>query len=322
MNTEGRRSLLWGMTFLATVVVTSTAWAQAGGTAGAFARMGFHARGMAMGNALTAMRYREIQTYYNPALAPFAQGHTAAVSFGILSLDRSLNFLSYTLNAPPTAGVSVGLINAGVRDIDGRDNDGVHTENYSTSENQFYLSLANKFDERVSVGMSVKIYYHKLFEEVSSTTVGFDAGIVVLATDEITIGFIVQDIGSKYKWDTSPIYGQSGTTSSEKFPALIRVGATYAILDGAGVISLDLERSSVRTLLVRFGGEFLIHDLFSIRGGLDRWNLKDNTAGAKPSLGFSLSKPFDDWVPKLDYAFVFEPFAPSDIHMITLSVHF
>jgi hypothetical protein len=316
------RSKKLGVILALITIFTSPLLAQIGGTAGTFARMGFNARGMSMGNALTAMQYGEIQTHYNPALAPFAEAHTATVSFSLLSLDRYLNFLSYTQNAPPTAGFSVGIINAGVRHIDGRDNDGFHTEEFSTSENQFYLSFANRFDERVSLGVTVKLYYYKLFEEVSSTTVGFDAGIVVLATDDITVGFTVQDIASKYKWDTSPIYGQNGATTTEKFPTLFRGGITYKLPESYGVVSLDFENSSEKTFILRLGGEFFVHEFVSLRGGIDRWNLKDNTAGAKPSLGFGLTKPFGDWIPKLDYAYVFEPFAPSDMHIITLSVRF
>jgi len=296
--------------------------AQIGGIPGAFARMGFNARGISMGNASTALRYGDIQTYYNPALASFAKDHTVAASFGVLSLDRSLNFLSYTHEAPPTAGFSLGIINAGVRRIDGRDNDGFHTESYSTSENQFYLSFANRFDERVSAGLTVKLYYYKLFEDVSSTTVGFDAGIVIMAADDISIGLAVQDIGSKYRWDTSPIYGVNGTTTTEKFPTLYRAGIAYDLPETYGVVSLDVEISSAKTTIVRLGAEMFVHEFVSLRGGIDRWNLNDNTAGLKPALGFGLTKPFDDWIPKLDYAFVFEPFAPGDMHLITFSVRF
>lgn len=303
-------------------MLCSASFAQIGGTAGAFARMGYNARGMAMGNALTAMRHGAITTYYNPALAPFAEKQTASASVGFLSLDRHINFLNYSQNAPPTAGFSIGLINAGVSRIDGRDNDGIHTEDYSTSENQFHLSFANKFDQRVSLGVTVKLYYFKLLDQVSSTTVGFDFGALISATDELSLGIAVQDIGSKYKWDTTPIYGQSGTNTSDKFPTLYRGGLSYKLPESYGVVSLDVEGSSEKTFVVRMGTEIQIHEFVAIRGGLDRWNLNDNTIGTKPSLGFGLRKPFDDWTPTLDYAFVFEPFTPEGMHIITLSVQF
>lgn len=102
------------------------------GLAGAPMRMGFGARGMAMGNAMTAVTSGDVQSYYNPALVPFETEPTAVATYGVLSLDRTLNFLSYTKSLKPNAGFSLSLINAGVGNIDGRDRDGIHTETYST----------------------------------------------------------------------------------------------------------------------------------------------------------------------------------------------
>lgn len=308
--------------FAMALMVWSTGWAQIGGQAGAFARMGYHARGMAMGNAFTALNGGEIHTHYNPALASFAGARTLSASFGILSLDRRLNFLDFVLPAPPTAGLSVGLINAGVSRIDGRDSDGMRTEEYSTSENQFFLSFANRFDKRVSLGVTVKLYYHKLFDQVSSTTVGFDAGALVTITDELTLGVAVQDIGSKYKWDTAPIYGRSGTQTTDRFPTLYRIGAAYKLPESYGVVSLDIERSSVQSTFVRMGTEIRVHEHVVLRGGIDRWDLENRTAGVKPSLGFGLRWPLDGWIPIWDYAYLFEQFSPSGIHVISLTVQF
>jgi len=300
----------------------SLAKAQIGGVPGAFARMGFNARGIAMGNALTAVHHGNLQTYYNPALATFAEERTASASFGILSLDRYLNFLNYIQSAKPTAGLSIGLINSGVRHIDGRDNDGVHTEDYSTSENQFFLSFANRFDERISLGVTIKLYYYELFTQVTSTTVGFDLGALILLTEKLSLGFAVQDIGSKYKWDTTPVYGQNGTQITDKFPTLFRGGLAYDLPESYGIVSLELEVSSEKTTVVRLGTEINVHENVRLRGGLDQWNLRDNTAGTKPSLGFGVYKSFEEWTPVLDYAYVFEPFSPSGIHIVTLSVRF
>lgn len=304
------------------VLATLPAFAQIGGNAGAFTRMGYHARGMAMGNALTAVTKGDLHTYYNPAISPFAKERLATVSFGVLSLDRYLNFLDYIQPAQATAGISGGLINSGVRNIDGRNDNGEQTEAYSTSENQFFLSFANRFEEFVSVGITIKLYYYKLFDKISTTTVGFDAGFLLPLTDALSFGFVVQDIGSKYRWDTNPIYGTSGASVTDRFPTLYRGGLAYQLPMTDGTISLDVEMSSEKTTTVRFGAELSPHEYFTLRGGLDRWNPKDRTAGTRPSFGFGLKKPFEGWTPALDYAYGFEPFSPSGIHLITLSVRF
>ncbi len=290
---------------------------------GSFSRMGFGARGMGMGNALVAVTTGDINTYYNPSLAPFTAKRTASASFGILSLDRSLNFLSYTQPIEPRGGFSIGLINAGVSNIDGRDNDGVHTEDYSTFENQFYLAFANRVAENLSLGVTVKMYYSKLFEEVSSSTVGFDVGALFNVTPELTIGASVQDINSKYTWNTTPVYGSlNGKNTKDKFPMVRKIGMAYNWTEFGVVLSAEYENTSASTNAIRAGFEYLAHENISLRGGFDRYDFGDNVTGAKPSFGFSARRAFGDWTPALTYAFIFEPFSSHDIHVITLSTTF
>ncbi len=297
--------------------------AQNAGSAGAFARMGFGARGMAMGNAGTALGSGNIATYYNPALGAFSDQRIVAASFGILAFDRYLNFLSYTQSIRPTAGISVGLINAGVRNIDGRDDDGLHTEDYSTNENQFFLAFSNRVDPSFSLGIAAKLYYSKLFTDVKSTTVGFDLGAYFQATEALGIGITLQDINSKYKWDTKDVYGaQAGGPSEDKFPTLRRLGLSYKLPSNLGIITAEFENSSLGTNNFRAGAEYDIHENFSVRAGADRIDFSDEATGVKPSFGFTLKNTFGGWVPSIHYAFIAESFAPHGIHMITLSTAF
>ena len=311
-----KRAFLYILFF---VSFCSTSFSQ---TAGAFSRMGFGARGMGMGNALTAVGSGEVSAYYNPALAAFADQRYVDATVGLLSLDRYLNFLSYTQSIQPQGGISVGIINAGTRNIDGRDNDGYHTENYSTTENQFFLAFANRVADAVSIGVGVKVYYSKLFDKVSTTTVGFDAGGYFQITQDLSLGVAIKDLGSKYKWDTSPIYGTDGRQTTDQFPSLRRIGLAYELFSKKMILSAEYENSSAGVSLFRFGGEYSIVQSFSIRTGLDRWDTGDNAAGAKPSFGFTVKNAFDQWTPILNYAFVIEPFSPHGMHIISLTVSF
>ena len=83
------------------LVLSSFAFAQASTTEissmpGAFSRMGFGARGIGMGNAMSAVKEGNLVSYYNPALVPFQEGNSFQTSYTFLSLDRSLNFLNFT----------------------------------------------------------------------------------------------------------------------------------------------------------------------------------------------------------------------------------
>jgi hypothetical protein len=312
--------ILFSILIFATLV-TVPAKAQLAGAPGAFARLGFGARGMGMGNALTAVIDGDITSFYNPAVTPFLTDKVAALSYGLLSLDRSLNTLSYSQAIKPTAGFSVGIINAGVRKIDGRDGDGFQTGDLFTSENQFSFSFANRMSKIISIGIALKIYYYRLYENVSSTDLGIDAGGIARLSDNLALGIVVQDIGSKYKWDTSNLYGDQGNSTVEPFPLLRKIGLSYAFNDNAGLLSLDLENSNKSTNIIRIGGELFLSDMFTVRAGLDHWDTQE-PAQAAPTFGFSVRTSSARLTPVINYAYVIEPYGLFGMHIISLSTRF
>jgi len=309
--------------FLITVI-TSSLQAQPmsplAGLPGSPMRMGFGSQGIGMGNAMVATPTQTNMGYYNPALAAFQERPAATVAVGFLSLDRGLNFLNFSTPLPPSAGLSLGIVNAGVSEIEGRDRDGRPTENHSTSENTFFLSFGVRIDTNLVVGISTKILYYKLFTDMTSTTAGFDLGVIYRVTDEFTLGACLQDIGSKYKWDSSALYGLEGTTSIEHFPVRKRIGVSYAPQVVPVLSALELEYTAGMTFL-KLGVEVSPTNSFALRGGLDHLGLSESLA-AKPSFGFSLQTATGAWQSSLSYAIVIEPYAPASLHLLALGVEF
>jgi len=304
---------------------------------GAFSRMGFGARGIGMGNAMSAITTGNLVSYYNPALTVFQEGNSFQTSYSFLSLDRSLNFLNFTRkfdfyskkdslieNPEPrsTAGFTVGIINSGVSNIDGRDNQGLKTGDLSTSENQFFLGLANRFSKKLSIGLNVKFYYYKLFEEISTTGVGLDVGALYKINDQFNLALMISDINSKYKWDTSPIYDQDGRTSEDKFPVLMKIGIGYLDVEEGFIVGIDYERSSAKTNVIRFGVEYNIFENLYLRAGVDQYDLSNQDRPAKPAAGFSYLSNFGDIVFGVDYAFMIEQYSPQDRHIVGINVNF
>jgi hypothetical protein len=287
---------------ITTLVTGSIALAQIGGAPGSYSRMGFGARGMGMGNAMTAVISGDVSGYYNPAAIPLAPYRTLSGSFGLLSLDRSLNFIGFSQTLPPDAGVSAGLINAGVSNIDGRDEDGVQTGLMKTSEDQVFLGFGLKFQSGFSVGVNFGVMYR--------------------ANNALTFGVTIKDVNSKYKWDSTPLYADQGTTSDDAFPLLVTGGVAWALPDSIGLISSDIEFSTVRTVLLRLGAEIPVIRELTLRAGIDRIDLKQKGTGASPAFGFTIGRALSGWTPSVTYVYVVEPFAPSGMHVITLGVIF
>lgn len=303
---------------------------------GSFSRIGFGARGIGMGNAMSAVTTGNLVSYYNPAVSPFQEGNSFQTGYSFLSLDRSLNFLSFTRKfdfysskdssadkkPTSTAGISFGIINSGVSGIDGRDNNGLPTEELSTSENQVFLGVSNRFSKKLSVGIAVKFYYYKLYEEITSNGVGLDIGALYKVNDNWNVSLMLSDLNSKYEWDTAPIYQQQGLTTTDKFPILKKIGVSYYKPEIKLLTALEFENSNAGTNIIRFGAEYNIFENLFLRCGFDQFNLSNTDAGLKPSLGFSYSKSISDWIIGVDYAFMMEQYSSSDRHIIGLNIIF
>lgn len=303
---------------------------------GAFSRLGFGARGMGMGNAMSAVINGNNNTYYNPALVVFQDDNTFQTSYSFLTFNRSLNFLSFSKrfefgkkedangNVKPRsiAGISAGIINSGISKIDGRDSQGNKTEEYSTSENQFFVAVGNKFSDKFSLGIAFKFYYYKLFEGVASNGFGIDVGGLYSVNDAITVSLMLSDINSKYEWDTGELYGSSGTITKDKFPLLKKLGVSYKLTDPNILASIEIENSNAGTNYLRLGAEYnLIQDLY-LRGGIDKFNLSNTGSPVRPSLGLSYFYNISSLRFGFEYAFVIEPYAVGDQHIVGLYFNF
>ena len=300
---------------------------------GAFSRMGFGARGIGMGNAMSAVTEGNLVSYYNPALSVFQDGNLFQTSYSFLSFDRSLNFLSFTKRfdlfsskseSKPrsSAGISIGIINSGVGNITGRDNEGNITEALSTSENQFFLGFANRFSEKLSIGIAIKFYYYKLYKDISATSVGLDFGALYKLTENLNVSLMISDINSKYKWDSTPLYGQDGTSPEDNFPVLKKIGLSYIEKNIGLIIAAEYENSNGGTNILRGGIEYNIIDKLFIRAGVDQFNLSNSYFPARPSFGFSYFKDFDNITIGVDYAFMLEQYSSQDRHIVGVSVNF
>ena len=312
--------------------------------AGAFSRLGFGARGMAMSNALIADNTGATSPYYNPALAPFTSRQNLQASVAFLTFDRQLEFLQFASPLPPVAGVAAGLIHAGVSDIDGRSSSGFHTENYSTDEYAAFLAFGLKLGQKGSMGLGLQLFRSDLFDDLQAVnSVGIDLGFTFKFSEALTIGVVADDLLAKYSWDTSSLYSSGGKRTTDKFPVRLRLGASYKLLEGRAIVMAEYEsRTSsleyrtreiqdinqqpieitnteeftIQESLFRIGGEYHLSAPFALRAGLDQ--IGDSIEGMRPSAGFVLAQPLGQILVWVEYAFALEPYNTGTMHVMTL----
>ena len=299
---------------------------------GAFSRMGFGARGMGMGNAMSAVTEGNLVSYYNPAVIIYQEDNSVQTSYSFLSLDRSLNYLNFTRrfdlhsskdpSRKSSAGISAGIINSGVSKIDERDGNDTKTGDLSTSENQFFLGIAKSFSDKLSFGVEIKFYYYKLYQGISASAFGLDVSALYKINEQFNVSLVVSDINSKYKWDSSPLYGLNGISPENNFPSLRKLGVSYSNKELGLLASLELENSNAQSNILRAGVEYKVFDKIFFRGGIDQFNLSNSDQPPKPALGFSFIQNFGSVDFGVDYAFMIEQYSPQDRHIVGVNVIF
>lgn len=348
------RCVCFPKTVLLTLLLSIFIWtpvqdalAQSGGFSGAYTRMGFGARGMAMGNALGTVSQEGIFAHYNPALASFTSENQLDFGTALMSFDRSLHSFNVTFPLPPSAGLNIGLLNANVYDIDGRTSSGYHTEMLSTHEFQLFAAFGLSVSPRLRIGVAAKLHYASFYDDIDNATgAGFDVGLVAHPTENWRIGFAVQDLISSYSWDTNPLYGTlGGRNRTDPIPVRFRVSSSYHITKISLIVSSEYEiqrleseifervqldgamppQNSSRiddvttsSQLFRIGAAWSAHERFTLRAGWEIMDLEYLKETHKLSAGFSVHLPYDVMSPSVDYAFVRETLGIAGMHVLTL----
>ena len=300
--------------------------------AGAFSRLGFGARGIALGNALVADYSSDASPHYNPALLPATDSQRVSTSAALLSFDRELQFLEFTAPLGPSAGVGLRFTHAGVSNIDGRDQDGYHTETLSTDEFALSLAFGNRFVDWLSVGVALTLYQSNFISAVDPARgLGVDAGVGVQATDQLYLAGAVNDLLARHQWNASAIGGSSHT---DRFPVRVCIGASYALYDGRLRLLGEIEsrytardrrvrdfivttagpsrRTRTESLLFydlrgRIGASYQAVESLTIRGGLDRIGV-GGVSGLRPSAGFGVRQSIGNLDLRLSYTATLEPY--------------
>ena len=283
------------------LVLLSYAGAQDwGGQSGGFLRMGITARSIAMGGGFTAELDQSFSTFHNPAWAAFLIHRQLGSSYTNLTMGRRLAATSFATSIPPTAGVGVAWVFAGVNDIQGRYSTGMKSSKMQTGENALMITFAQRIVPWISVGANFKLLKYDLpiteSDQISGSGIGFDIGLLIKAGTYSTFGIMVQDLSSNYQWNTNEIYTQGGPYKDE-FPTIYRIGSRFnnkglIIIGDVGVIT---DHNTYTGFLPRLGVEYGFLDQYYFRGGYGNGRMAFGIG-----YEYGLFKPRDSHI---DYAF-------------------
>lgn len=281
------------------LVAPETFAQESAGSAGAFLRLGVGARALSMGGAFVAVANDPSATFWNPAGLYQIRNFQFEFMNMRMPLDRTMNFFSGVIPVKNIVTVGVSWIGLNVSNIEGRTGNTTQPEYvFSNTQNGFLISVGKSVNPSLALGGSFKFIRTSLDTD-SATGFGFDGGILFRATNEVSVGVMVQDIGTDLRWN-------GGFT--EGIPLTLKFGAAMKILN-YGLIAADVHKTLHDSPEFHFGGELFIADSFPIRLGFN---------GRQISGGAGLVFPLAAHTLKLNYGYSNDRLVNDGVHRVSV----
>ena len=281
-----------------------------GGYAGSGFRYGSNAREFSLAGALVADKTPGFYAFSNPALLQYSKNNNIGISLQKMSLDRSIQNISYTRQLPPNAGVGLAILQSGTDKIQGRDEMNIETEQFSSHEIEGIMSFGVAIGSKIALGINIKAIFTTIYEDYKGNGISGDIGFIYKFNRHLLVGGIMKNLNASYNWKV--VIGEDERSYKEDFPQNYILGIAYS-----GVKRTDLffqedimispgDDVNYRT---RIGSEYKLKNKIKLRGGLKQsWGAlpegtKMDRINLKPTFGVGV--PLKVWQRQyiyLDYA--------------------
>ncbi len=173
-------------------------------------RMGVGARALAMGGAYVAEAHDASAGYWNPAgLADIECVSLTGMYAADMAHDRTFNYFGFGWTPSQVTNYGtfgISWLNSGIDEIPKYGSSNNYLGTFKDQNNVFLISWAmkNEWQERMfSFGFTFKVVSMDI-DDWNKTGVGGDAGIKFLVDPRVSLGLMVQDIGTKVDNMTVP----------------------------------------------------------------------------------------------------------------------
>ncbi len=277
----------------------------AGNTGLAFLKLGVTSRAISLGEAVVSTSNDASSTHYNPAAMFLGAKTNLVFMHNEQVLGVRTEFLAGKFKMNKVA-IGFSMNNTSVDEIQIREIPGESQGQFTAQNFAFGLSLGYKVNEQISLGVTGKFLFEKIYVD-NASGIAFDLG-GLYTKDKLSIGAAFSNLGSMSEL----------RNESTKLPSSVRFGASYYI-DLLGISSRLIIGADGYKVLdggqfhANTGAELLYKDFLALRVGYQSgYENKSITTG----LGLKY-KAFN-----LDYAFVPYKYSLGSSHTITLGTSF
>jgi hypothetical protein len=270
-----------------------------------FLKLGVSSRSIALGDAVVSDVYDASATHYNPAALTVVNNTNVLFMHNSSILGVRTEYFAGKVSFTRLS-LGISLNNTSVGDIEVREIPGQSLGTFNAQNFALGLSGAYKISPMLSIGVTAKFLYEKIYID-NASGFAFDFG-GLYQNKQISIGLALANAGSMNEL----------RNTATKLPTSIRLGASYLL--GIQKISSNL-RIALDGYKVLDGGkfhanagaEFLYKDFLAVRAG---YQSGYDDRGLTTGLGLKYG------VFNLDYAFVPYKYSLGNSHTFTLGCSF
>ena len=236
------------------------------GTPGEWLTRYTSARTLGLGSAYVAIADDPLGVLWNPAGLSTMDENELRFENARLFGESSLNSFGFAVPGSflPSFGVAVVSMRGPEYQRTNDMNDDLGS--FRPGETAYFLTASKAFSTRFAIGANFK-YVQQSVEEYSGGGLGFDLGASFAATPALRIGASVVNLGGP---------SISLRDVAETYPVTMRGGAALHVLNGRGLVAVQLDHSDGPGLRMHGGAEYWIQRGIALRAGFDH---SDATGG-------------------------------------------
>ncbi len=302
------KTLITLMVFLVVVLGPSSSKANPGD----FLYLSFDPVSASLGEGAESVRRGAVSALLSPGALGRVRNREVFLAHTFLTLDRRLSAVAISYPFGERGTLGLGILQAAVTDIDGRDFNGKHTEFYKDTRNALSFVFGFRPHPMVSIGTSLKALFRETAGQEASGT-AFDVGASADVWHDVTVTATGRNIGASWPWNSDFWSDALQIQKNDDIPAAfaLSVGSSslpLGIEAGAGILKIESE-----DFLLSGGLQIPLDDGFVVRAG----GSYDN-----PNIGLGFNSVLSFAEIFFDYSWGKTELTADPIHRVSLTSSF
>ncbi len=230
---------------------------QTGGAPGEWLARYSNARSLGFGSANVAVADDPLGILWNPAGLSSMNQNELRFENARLFGESSLNSVGFAVPGSrwPSLGVAMVSLSSGDFQRTNDMNDPLGT--FNEGETAWLLTASKAFTPRLAVGANVKLVQQTV-EAFNAGGTGFDLGAIYQVTPGLKLGMSMMNLGGP---------SLKLRDVAESYPSQIRGGAALGLLQGRGLVALEMDHADGLGTQFHAGAEYWILSAMALRMG-------------------------------------------------------